>query len=97
MNFTPGEWNQPRSSASGERRQLHEKPSANARRRQLDAGGVLPADYSHSRITNRMNTPADILLVTVTRVESLVVWAFNEGRGAALECDRYLMGRTDLP
>jgi glutamate synthase (NADPH) small chain len=26
-----------------------------------------------------------------------VVWAFNEGRGAARECDRYLMGRTDLP
>jgi glutamate synthase (NADPH/NADH) small chain len=26
-----------------------------------------------------------------------VVWAFNEGRGAARECDRYLMGHTDLP
>jgi glutamate synthase (NADPH) small chain len=26
-----------------------------------------------------------------------VVWAFNEGRGAARECDRYLMGRTNLP
>jgi dipeptidyl aminopeptidase/acylaminoacyl peptidase len=26
-----------------------------------------------------------------------VVWAFNEGRGAARECDRYLMGRPDLP
>jgi len=25
------------------------------------------------------------------------VWAFNEGRGAARECDRYLMGHTDLP
>jgi glutamate synthase (NADPH/NADH) small chain len=31
------------------------------------------------------------------RGQSLVVWAFNEGRGAARECDRYLMGRTDLP
>jgi glutamate synthase (NADPH/NADH) small chain len=30
------------------------------------------------------------------RGQSLVVWAFNEGRGAARECDRYLMGRTDL-
>ncbi len=31
------------------------------------------------------------------RGQSLVVWAFNEGRGAARECDRYLMGRTALP
>jgi glutamate synthase (NADPH/NADH) small chain len=31
------------------------------------------------------------------RGQSLVVWAINEGRGAARECDRFLMGRTDLP
>ena len=31
------------------------------------------------------------------RGQSLVVWAFNEGRGAARECDRYLMGYTGLP
>jgi glutamate synthase (NADPH/NADH) small chain len=31
------------------------------------------------------------------RGQSLVVWAINEGRGAARECDRYLMGRTALP
>ncbi len=31
------------------------------------------------------------------RGQSLVVWAFNEGRGAARECDRYLMGTTSLP
>lgn len=31
------------------------------------------------------------------RGQSLVVWAFNEGRGAARECDRFLMGETDLP
>ncbi|HNQ89983.1 MAG TPA: glutamate synthase subunit beta [Verrucomicrobiota bacterium] len=31
------------------------------------------------------------------RGQSLVVWAFNEGRGAARECDRYLMGDTLLP
>jgi hypothetical protein len=28
--------------------------------------------------------------------QSLVVWTFNEGR-AARECDRYLMGFTNLP
>ncbi|MBC8017274.1 MAG: glutamate synthase subunit beta [Verrucomicrobia bacterium] len=31
------------------------------------------------------------------RGQSLVVWAFNEGRGAARECDLYLMGSTELP
>lgn len=31
------------------------------------------------------------------RGQSLVVWAFNEGRGVAKECDRFLMGYTDLP
>ncbi len=31
------------------------------------------------------------------RGQSLVVWAINEGRGAARECDRYLMGTTALP
>ena len=31
------------------------------------------------------------------RGQSLVVWAINEGRAAARECDRYLMGATTLP
>jgi glutamate synthase (NADPH/NADH) small chain len=31
------------------------------------------------------------------RGQSLIVWAINEGRGAARECDRYLMGETMLP
>ncbi|MCU0525004.1 MAG: glutamate synthase small subunit [Elainella sp. Prado103] len=31
------------------------------------------------------------------RGQSLVVWAINEGREAARECDRFLMGSTDLP
>lgn len=31
------------------------------------------------------------------RGQSLVVWAINEGRGAARECDRFLMGNTQLP
>ncbi|MCX7923617.1 MAG: glutamate synthase subunit beta [Clostridia bacterium] len=31
------------------------------------------------------------------RGQSLVVWAINEGRAAARECDRYLMGYTNLP
>ncbi|MHB1308097.1 MAG: glutamate synthase, partial [Limisphaerales bacterium] len=31
------------------------------------------------------------------RGQSLVVWAFNEGRGVAREVDRFLMGNTQLP
>ena len=31
------------------------------------------------------------------RDQSLVVWAINEGCGAARKCDRYLMGTTRLP
>ena len=31
------------------------------------------------------------------RGQSLVVWAIQEGRGAARACDLYLMGETDLP
>lgn len=33
----------------------------------------------------------------IRRGQSLIVWAINEGRGAARECDRYLMGETNLP
>ena len=31
------------------------------------------------------------------RGQSLVVWAINEGRGAARQCDLYLMGHSELP
>jgi len=31
------------------------------------------------------------------RGQSLVVWAINEGRLAAREVDKYLMGKTNLP
>ena len=31
------------------------------------------------------------------RGQSLVVWAIHEGRSAARECDRFLMGETSLP
>ena len=33
----------------------------------------------------------------IRRGKSLVVWALKEGREAAREVDRYLMGTTDLP
>ncbi len=63
---------------------------------------------SESRRDERTNVKAEFEKYTTNisgvfaagdcrRGQSLVVWAFNEGRGAARECDRYLMGYTDLP
>ncbi|HZT23556.1 MAG TPA: glutamate synthase subunit beta [Verrucomicrobiae bacterium] len=43
------------------------------------------------------NIPGVFACGDCRRGQSLVVWAFNEGRGAARECDRYLMGSTNLP
>jgi glutamate synthase (NADPH/NADH) small chain len=43
------------------------------------------------------NLPGVFAAGDMRRGQSLVVWAINEGRGAARECDRYLMGETALP
>jgi glutamate synthase (NADPH/NADH) small chain len=43
------------------------------------------------------NVPGVFAAGDCRRGQSLVVWAINEGRGAARECDRYLMGNTHLP
>jgi len=43
------------------------------------------------------NVPGVFAAGDVRRGMSLVVWAIKEGRGAARECDRHLMGSTDLP
>ena len=43
------------------------------------------------------NIPKVFAAGDARRGQSLVVWAFNEGRGAARECDRFLMGASQLP
>lgn len=43
------------------------------------------------------NVPGVFAAGDMRRGQSLVVWAINEGRGAARECDRFLMGNTLLP
>ncbi len=43
------------------------------------------------------NVPGVFAAGDCRRGQSLVVWAINEGRSAARECDRYLMGSTNLP
>ncbi len=50
---------------------------------------------AHGKFTT--NVPGVFAAGDCRRGQSLVVWAINEGRGAARECDRYLMGSSDLP
>ncbi len=43
------------------------------------------------------NVPGVFAAGDMRRGQGLVVWAIHEGRGAARECDRFLMGETALP
>jgi glutamate synthase (NADPH) small chain len=49
----------------------------------------------HGKFTT--NVPRIFAAGDARRGQSLVVWAINEGRAAARECDRFLMGSTVLP
>jgi glutamate synthase (NADPH/NADH) small chain len=53
------------------------------------------AKAEHGRFVT--NVPGVFAAGDCRRGQSLVVWAINEGRGAARECDRFLMGETNLP
>ena len=59
----------------------------------LDAGANVQAEYGRYATSVKGIFAAG----DCRRGQSLVVWAINEGRGAARECDRYLMGATSLP
>jgi NAD(P)H-dependent glutamate synthase small subunit len=48
----------------------------------------------HGKFTT--NVPGVFAAGDCRRGQSLVVWAINEGRGVARECDKYLMGVTTL-
>ncbi len=66
----------------------------------LDQLGVARDERSNARAEyGRFATsvPGVFAAGDMRRGQSLVVWAINEGRGAARECDRYLMGETELP
>jgi glutamate synthase (NADPH/NADH) small chain len=60
---------------------------------ETDARSNVKAD--HGKFTT--NLPGVFAAGDMRRGQSLVVWAINEGRGAARECDRFLMGVTNLP
>jgi glutamate synthase (NADPH/NADH) small chain len=59
----------------------------------VDARSNVKADYDKYGT----NVPGVFAAGDARRGQSLVVWAINEGRGAARECDRWLMGTTELP
>jgi glutamate synthase (NADPH/NADH) small chain len=70
-----------------------EQPLLDALGLERDARSNIKAEYG------KYNTslPNVFAAGDCRRGQSLVVWAFNEGRGVARECDRFLMGYTDLP
>lgn len=70
-----------------------EQPLLEALGVERDARSNAKAD--HGKYTT--NIPGVFAAGDCRRGQSLVVWAFNEGREAARECDRYLMGKTNLP
>ena len=67
--------------------QLPRAAGRGARRAQQRARGVRPL---------RHQLPGVFSAGDMRRGQSLVVWAIHEGRGAAREVDRYLMGETQI-
>jgi glutamate synthase (NADPH/NADH) small chain len=66
----------------------------------LDAMGIERDARSNVKAAHNdyaTNIPGVFAAGDCRRGQSLVVWAFNEGRGAARACDLYLMQETDLP
>jgi glutamate synthase (NADPH/NADH) small chain len=70
-----------------------EQPLLDSMGIERDARSNVKAD--HGRYST--NLPGVFAAGDCRRGQSLVVWAFNEGRGAAKACDTYLMGHSDLP
>jgi len=66
--------------------------------------GIKTVDQSHIRYAidaeygkYQTNEKGVFAAGDARRGQSLVVWAINEGREAARECDNYLMGQSNLP
>lgn len=70
-----------------------EQPLLDALGLERDARSNVKAEYGNYATS----IPGVFAAGDCRRGQSLVVWAFNEGRGAARACDLYLMGSTDLP
>jgi glutamate synthase (NADPH/NADH) small chain len=70
-----------------------EQPLLESLKLDLDGRGNVKAEFEQYTTS----VPGIFAAGDCRRGQSLVVWAFNEGRGVARECDRYLMGHTELP
>ncbi len=70
-----------------------EQPLVKALALDTDPRSNIKADHN----VHATNLPGVFAAGDCRRGQSLVVWAINEGRAAARECDRYLMGSTTLP
>ncbi|WP_017306895.1 glutamate synthase small subunit [Spirulina subsalsa] len=70
-----------------------EQPLLDALGLERDARSNVKADYGQYETS----LPGVFAAGDCRRGQSLVVWAINEGRGVARQCDLYLMGASDLP
>jgi glutamate synthase (NADPH/NADH) small chain len=70
-----------------------EKPLVESLQLETDPRSNVKADYGKFATS----VPGVFAAGDMRRGQSLVVWAINEGRAAARECDRFLMGFTNLP
>ena len=68
-------------------------PSSKSSASTTDDRSNVKADYGKFATS----VPGVFAAGDMRRGQSLVVWAINEGRAAARECDRYLMGVSNLP
>ena len=60
---------------------------------ELDGRSNVKAEYGNFKTSiDKVFAAGDM-----RRGQSLIVWAINEGRAVARECDRFLMGTTELP
>jgi len=70
-----------------------EKPLVEALKLATDERSNVKAEYG----SFATSVPGVFAAGDMRRGQSLVVWAINEGRAAARECDRFLMGSSNLP
>ena len=97
--FVPGRSARHREDAPGPARAAGDGlPRARAAAAQATRRRARPAHQRQGRARRYATNMKGVFAAgDCRRGQSLVVWAINEGRGAARECDRYLMGKTALP
>jgi glutamate synthase (NADPH/NADH) small chain len=70
----------------------HDAPEVVGQLGVAELGGIVPAEWGHFATSEE----GVFVAGDMRRGASLIVWAMAEGRGAAREIDRYLMGSSQL-